>query len=158
MLGRDAETGEAVPGFAPARLAAEDWRAMTAEPRRYGFHATLKAPFRLSARAAAPTNSKPPSRQLAAVVARLRSRPAARVHACGFSGGGFVALTPARRSPALRELEARAVRELDAFRAPLTEDGDRSAAAPIASPPASASTSTPGVTLMCSTISACTSP
>ena len=43
-LGRDAETGAAcmqpdLPGIA----------AVTAEPRRYGFHATLKPPFRLAA-------------------------------------------------------------------------------------------------------------
>ena len=24
------------------------WRALTTEPRRYGFHATIKAPFRLA--------------------------------------------------------------------------------------------------------------
>ena len=29
-------------------LGAEDWRSATAAPRRYGFHATLKAPFRLA--------------------------------------------------------------------------------------------------------------
>ena len=49
VLGRDAATGEPVWGFATAGIDAECWRALTAEPRRYGFHATLKAPFRLAA-------------------------------------------------------------------------------------------------------------
>lgn len=48
ILGRDAETGQRVtqpdlPGFSPERLA-----ELTAAPRRYGPHATLKAPFRLA--------------------------------------------------------------------------------------------------------------
>ena len=47
-LGRDAESGEAlaqpaVNGITPERLI-----EITAFPRRYGFHATLKAPFRLA--------------------------------------------------------------------------------------------------------------
>ena len=46
-LGRDPETGAAlappeVPGFSAGRLC-----ALTAPARRYGWHATLKAPFRL---------------------------------------------------------------------------------------------------------------
>ena len=40
-LGRDA------PDL--AGVSAEDWRRAVAAPRRYGFHATLKAPFRLAA-------------------------------------------------------------------------------------------------------------
>lgn len=48
ILGRDAESGRRVPqpdlpGFTPERL-----DELTAEPRRYGLHATLKAPFRLA--------------------------------------------------------------------------------------------------------------
>ena len=42
-LGRD---GSAPPGG--AGVSAEDWRRAVAAPRRYGFHATLKAPFRLA--------------------------------------------------------------------------------------------------------------
>ena len=47
-LGRDPESGAvyaqpAVPGFA-----AEEIRALTQSPRNYGFHGTLKAPFRLA--------------------------------------------------------------------------------------------------------------
>ena len=49
VIGRDAWTGQAVDGFAPDGLEPEAWRKLTSEPRRYGFHATLKAPFRLRA-------------------------------------------------------------------------------------------------------------
>ncbi|HWZ49014.1 MAG TPA: phosphonate metabolism protein/1,5-bisphosphokinase (PRPP-forming) PhnN [Herbaspirillum sp.] len=47
-LGRDAETGAdylqpAIAGMSPAAF-----RQITSDPRRYGFHATLKAPFRLA--------------------------------------------------------------------------------------------------------------
>lgn len=120
VLGRDAATGEGVEGFAPDGYSAEAWREIAADPRRYGFHATLKAPFRL--------REGRTLGELEAGVAALAASCAAfdlgplRVSTIGFSGGaGFVALTPADRSPRLTELENRAVRELDGFRAPLTE-------------------------------------
>lgn len=47
-LGRDAFTGEQYPRRAEHGLSAEELDALTADPRRYGFHATLKAPFRLA--------------------------------------------------------------------------------------------------------------
>src|SRR5262245_57817175 len=47
-LGRDAVTGEEIPAGAFNGLPPERWRAITASPRMYGFHATLKSPFRLS--------------------------------------------------------------------------------------------------------------
>lgn len=46
-LGRDPFTERDLP--APEGLDEETWRNLTAEPRRYGFHATLKAPFSLAA-------------------------------------------------------------------------------------------------------------
>ena len=47
-LGRDAFTGEEYPRTAEHGFSAEELDALTADPRRYGFHATLKAPFRLA--------------------------------------------------------------------------------------------------------------
>ena len=44
VLGYDAATGEAVPH----PDAAIDWAGVTVAPRRYGFHATLKAPCHLA--------------------------------------------------------------------------------------------------------------
>src|ERR1700744_22590 len=44
-LGYDAWSGEDLPfpNDVPA-----DWRELTSDPRKYGFHATLKAPFALA--------------------------------------------------------------------------------------------------------------
>src|SRR5208283_3593598 len=49
VVGRDAYTGQSADGFAPEGQELEAWRKVTSEPRRFGFHATLKAPFRLRA-------------------------------------------------------------------------------------------------------------
>ncbi len=46
-LGRCAETGEAFPLNGPDTATSDWWVAAVKEPRRYGWHATLKAPFRL---------------------------------------------------------------------------------------------------------------
>jgi len=48
-LGRCAHTGEPRRQPAPAALDAEVFARLTADPRRYGWHATLKAPFHLAA-------------------------------------------------------------------------------------------------------------
>ncbi|CAN7440465.1 DUF1045 domain-containing protein [Phenylobacterium sp. LjRoot225] len=47
-LGRDAWSGGAVPRPDLPGLDGLDLDALTADPRRYGFHATLKAPFELA--------------------------------------------------------------------------------------------------------------
>src|SRR5438445_13470887 len=44
----DCYTGAAVLPPAELRDQAEEWRKTTEEPRRYGFHATLKAPLYLA--------------------------------------------------------------------------------------------------------------
>ena len=49
VLGYDCYTGEDVERLRDSGLTQAEWAALTAEPRRYGFHATLKAPFRLRA-------------------------------------------------------------------------------------------------------------
>ena len=47
-LGRDAETGDALDPDLPESLTHDEWLRATKSPRRYGFHATLKPPFRLA--------------------------------------------------------------------------------------------------------------
>src|ERR671910_882578 len=47
-LGRDAETGKAVPQPELDGLDADRLRALTEAPRHYGFHGTLKPPFHLA--------------------------------------------------------------------------------------------------------------
>lgn len=106
-------------GTALARLGG-DWlnilpADLTAEARVYGFHATLKAPFRL-----APGQTEAQLRDECASLARqsaaiIEVPPVlARLH-------GFYALRPGRAAPALQDLAASCVRRLDPFRAPLNE-------------------------------------
>jgi hypothetical protein len=119
VLGRDAETGATVEGFVPEGYEAETWRALVVEPRRYGFHATLKAPFRL--------NPAWSLRDLEARMATLarKTEPfdAGSLRVSRFPAGEgrtFVALRPERPSHELARLEASVVRKLDPLRAPLT--------------------------------------
>ena len=50
LLGYDAFTGKDLPFPEDILQAAPDWRGLTGDPRKYGFHATLKAPLSLGAR------------------------------------------------------------------------------------------------------------
>jgi putative phosphonate metabolism protein len=116
-LGIDPDTSEPVPhscpGFTPAELA-----AMTVSPRRYGLHATLKAPFRLSG-TATPQN-------LAARLAAFadRSPPVSLGRLRLAREGRCLALTPAQTPPALHWLAAALVIGFDDLRATL-DAGDR---------------------------------
>jgi putative phosphonate metabolism protein len=115
-LGRDAWTGARLDRGPVEGLDAEAAAALTAEPRRYGFHATLKPPFRLAE-----------GRSLAALRAALdafcRTRPPVRIAALRLEAiGSFFALTPAGDSAAVDELAAAVVRTFDRFRAQLTAE------------------------------------
>ncbi|UCI31709.1 DUF1045 domain-containing protein [Mesorhizobium sp. B4-1-4] len=108
-LGRDA--------FAPGACSADAGeRALISQPRRYGFHATLKAPFRLSDGAC-----------VEALERALRGF-AANIPACPIGPlridliGGFFALVPSQPLPSLRGFASRVVEEFDRFRAPMDAD------------------------------------
>lgn len=111
-LGWDAAAGRAV---AQPELTGLDIAALTVAPRKYGFHATLKAPFRLAGGRGADT--------LADAVGEL----AARLRPVTLDGlaltriGPFLALTPVGDQGPLNALAAQLVEGLDPFRAPLTE-------------------------------------
>jgi putative phosphonate metabolism protein len=113
-LGRDAWSSLAlsrgpVPGFDPAEI-----EHLIAEPRRYGFHATLKAPFRLR-------DGDNLGDLRAVVVAFGRVAAAVTIPALRLERiGSFFALTPADVVPDLQDLAAAVVRDFEAFRAPLT--------------------------------------
>lgn len=96
-----------VPGFTSARL-----REITRSPRHYGFHATLKAPFRL-----AEGRTVDDLAAAAGQFASLRSAVAAPPLKVT-DLDGFIALTPSAPAPALDELAADCVRSFDCFRAP----------------------------------------
>jgi putative phosphonate metabolism protein len=101
---------EPLPGFDAAWLA-----AITAGPRRYGFHATLKPPFALR-------QGMTPGQLIAAVARFSAARPVVVAPPLGLVVlDRFLALRPAGVCPALDGLAAACVRELDAFRAPAPE-------------------------------------
>jgi 2'-5' RNA ligase len=120
VVGRDAASGETRPGFAPAGFDAAAWRDMTAEPRRYGFHATIKAPFRLAEEASLSDLSTALAELAHAEKPFAAGRLAVSTLALG-EGSAFVALTPPAPSPEIARLEQRVVRGLDPFRAPLND-------------------------------------
>jgi putative phosphonate metabolism protein len=111
-LGYDAATGAELAQPRLARIAPERLRAITAEPRRYGFHATLKPPFIL----AAPGDPA----ALDAAVARLAGEvPAFAAPPLRLARlAGFWALILSQPCPAIDRLAASCVTDLDAFRRP----------------------------------------
>jgi putative phosphonate metabolism protein len=91
-----------------------DWRELTADPRKYGFHATLKAPLSLA-------HGKSEAELVAACAAFAdRPRPLPLISPIVNSISGFIAVVPAQPSAELERLAADCVREFDSFRAPLT--------------------------------------
>lgn len=115
VLGVDPETGEAAGLPALRRFDAETWREITAEPRKYGFHGTLKAPFRL-----APGRGED---ELHAACARFAAERA-RFACAGMmvaAIGRFLALRTVQPCAPLDRLAAGCVSAFDEFRAPLAE-------------------------------------
>lgn len=120
VLGRDAATGLDLHGYAPVGIDAATWRRITMRPRIYGFHATLKAPFRL----ADGCDRAELQRALAEFAASRDAfdlGPLAVTSIADDGGHGFVALTQALPSAGLQKLEVDVVNAFDRFRAPLTE-------------------------------------
>jgi putative phosphonate metabolism protein len=116
VLGLDVETGEAPPLPALRRFDAETWRDITAEPRKYGFHGTLKAPMAL-----APGSTEA---ELAAACESFAdtARPIPVIAPVVDSISGFIAVIPAQPSAELLQLAADVTREFDSFRAPLSPE------------------------------------
>jgi 2'-5' RNA ligase len=98
-----------------AWYARDDVQGLTADARRYGFHATLKAPFRLAA-----GRTEAELRQAADDFAAARNPVMIpRIRAAAI--GGFRALLPYGKDPGLDSLAADVVRRFEEFRAPLGE-------------------------------------
>lgn len=119
-LGYDALTGEDVSRPALDSIPPGALSAMTEDPRRYGFHMTLKAPFRL----AEGQDERALGLAFRAFADRhspLASGPLVLEMRCRKDGWGFVCLAPARPVRALVAIERAAVESFEAFRAPLTE-------------------------------------
>jgi len=114
ILGYDCYTGRDVDLLDSLHKEFANWREITGEPRRYGFHATLKAPFSL-----------PPSRSEAALTdafdkfAKL-GHPVVHIEPEVTALGDFIAIVPRRPTPALDALANQCTTSFDAFRAPMT--------------------------------------
>lgn len=112
-LGRDAATGAPVEQPAVAGVARDALLELTAAPRTYGFHATLKAPFALC-------DGAPRSALAGALADFCRARGAIPLPPLEVARlADFLALVPAARDGRVNELAADCVREFEAFRAPL---------------------------------------
>ena len=109
-LGRDAATGAAL---AQSPVAGVDIAEITADARGYGFHATLKPPFRLQGDVHSALQA---AREFAARTAPF-SLPPLQITDLD----GFLALRECLPCPVLQVLADGAVTALDAHRAPPTE-------------------------------------
>lgn len=118
-LGRDATRPDAGSAMfaqpVPRGLSAERFHELTAEPRRYGFHATLKAPMRL-ARGTDFTQLRAATAAIAAAHAPFSLGPMAVAKL-----GSFLALRPKDECPALDAIASDCVTLLDAMRSPPDE-------------------------------------
>lgn len=112
-LGRCTATQRSLPLPSIGGVEAKVHSALIAEPRRYGWHATLKAPFALA-----------PGADMAAVLASLRQLagefsafdlPALEVD----RQGAFLAMRPSRHCPALQEVASACVTRLHGLALPL---------------------------------------
>lgn len=113
-LGRDADTGMVRDQPVPRGFTAEAFAAMTADPRRYGFHGTLKAPFALADGAT--------EQALLDCAARFAAgqTPFSAAIAPQILGR-FVAFRLVDSCPAMLELHTRCVEHFEPFRKPLSD-------------------------------------
>ena len=116
LLGYDAHTGNEMPFPEEPLRTVPDWRDITADPRKYGFHATLKAPMAL-----APGKTEAELTAACATFAgQARTIPLIRPVVDSISG--FIAVIPAEPVSELQQLAADCARDFDSFRAPLSAE------------------------------------
>ena len=128
LLGCDAFSGEDVAFPDGVLQQVADWRDLTRDPRKYGFHATLKAPLSL-------VPGKTEAELLAACASfAAEPRPIPAIRPVVDSISGFIAVVPAEPSTELERLAADCTRAFDCFRAPLTPE-DRTRRNPAALTP-----------------------
>lgn len=115
-LGRDAFQDNPIDQAAAAGFSREEIAELTAEPRRYGFHATMKAPFELA-------QANGVEALHVAFDAFAASLQAVTIPATSLGQlGSFFALVPADWNAELQKLADHCVRHFEPFRAPLDEN------------------------------------
>ena len=113
-LGSNPFTGEIRALQAAGEFDAAELTALTADPRRYGFHGTLKAPFPLAA-------AKTEAQLLAAFDGFAAECAPFQIPEMTLGQlGPFFALVPAADCPELQALADETVRRFEPFRAPLS--------------------------------------
>jgi len=111
-LGWDLDTGTVAPH---PEIAGFDISKITERPRKYGFHGTVKAPFRL-AEGETIERLQDATGQLSA---RIQSFAIPKLHVSRI--GKFLAITEAEPCQALRDMAGQFVEHLEPYRAPLTK-------------------------------------
>lgn len=114
-LGYRPDTGDTLTRPEIEGLTFSDIERVTAAPRRYGFHGTLKAPFR----PAPGTAIEDLDRHLAAFAEERKTVTLDRMKVGAL--GAFVAIVPDSGDQALRDLADACVTTFDRYRAELTE-------------------------------------
>ncbi len=114
-LGRDAFTGKAAIQPVLEEVSRERLHVLTADPRRYGFHATLKPPFTL-------TDGRSEEELRDAFTEFCELVPGFTLPGLSVTRlGSFLALTQSAPVEALDVLAATCVETFDPFRAPLSQ-------------------------------------
>jgi putative phosphonate metabolism protein len=116
LLGYDAFGGGDLPFADGIEQTVPDWRELTQDPRKYGFHATLKAPM--------PLASSTTEAELLAACESFANTPRTIpvIRPVVDSISGFITVVAAEPSNELERLAADCTRDFDSFRAPLTPE------------------------------------
>jgi len=112
-LGRDAVTDQALAQPTLPTLEDLDVAALTADPRHYGFHATLKAPFEMAA-------SRSEAQLLAAAANFATGLAPFEARIAPAALGRFLAFRLQDGAAEMEALHEACVRAFEAFRAPLS--------------------------------------
>jgi len=112
-LGRCAQSDRLLPQPSLAGISPANFQRLTQAPRRYGWHATLKAPFSLA------ENTEPTQLQASFVHVAATASASIVLDVEVAQIGNFLALVPVRRNQALHALADHCVQQLHAYAAPL---------------------------------------
>ena len=113
-LGYDLDKSLTLCPELPPTIPRERWIEVTSAPRRYGFHATLKPPFRLA-------EHQTPDRLMQSLHTFASRHRAFNCPSLVLAQlGGFLAFVLSESCPGLEELSADCVRDFDSFRQPIT--------------------------------------
>jgi len=115
-LGRCAVTGKKNQQLQLSGINPELFSSLTSHPKRYGWHATLKAPFKLV-----------PEHDVGDLLLKMHQlakslKPFDLPRLGGSTMGGFLSLRPTEISVQLNDAAAMCVRDLQSFALPLTAD------------------------------------